>query len=156
MRPQAGRSSIYEPSTLMVHCKASCQTGPTGTADEDLAIVGSSTINGGTMNLASDTASAVITNANQAALTAAGTHAIETDAGGFTLEVAAGSAALTNVTRGWIRDLMGGIGGFASASQAAVVSDGAGPRLLLGSGWLDFVGLPTGSFSAQPFVVHWN
>jgi hypothetical protein len=52
---------------------------------------------------------------------------------------------------------MGGIGGFTSASQAAVVSDGAGgPRLLFGSGWLDFVGLPTGSFSAQPLVLHWN
>jgi hypothetical protein len=42
--------------------------------------------------------------ANQMALMAAGTHAIETDAARFTLEVAGGSAALTNFNRRWLRE----------------------------------------------------
>jgi hypothetical protein len=54
---------------------------------------------------------------------------------------------------------MGGIGGFTSASQAAaaISSDAAsGSKLLLSSELIDFVGIPTGSFSPQTFILHLN
>jgi hypothetical protein len=88
---------------------------------------------------------------------AAGSHAIEADATGMTLQVAGGSATVTNFnpTLDHI-DLIGGIGGFVLTSQAAaaVKSDGAGGAMLtMGSTVLDFLKVAPTSFTASTFSL---
>ncbi len=130
------------------------QTNPGGTADQDYTIAGPSLLNNGTIDLGSDTASAVVTQSNQMVFMAGGAHAIEIDASGFTLQVAGGSATLSDFNP--TADQIDLIGSYATAAQAAaaIVSDGQGGALLpVGAGSLDFLGVAPVSFSAQTFVV---
>jgi VCBS repeat-containing protein len=133
------------------------QTNAAGTLDQVFTMAGSSVFNGNTISLGTDTANVVLTQPNQMAFLAAGTHSIDVEASGFTLDVAGGSATLTNFNPVLDHvDLTSGIGGFTVASQAlaAVVSDGSGGSMLsMGLTKLDFSGTAPTAFLASTFLV---
>ncbi|MBS0562616.1 MAG: cellulase family glycosylhydrolase, partial [Proteobacteria bacterium] len=133
-------------------------TNAGGTADQLFTVASGSVLSGGTIQLGSDTANVVVTQPNQMVFLAAGNHAIEADASGFTLKVAGGSATVTNFNSAVdFVDLTSGIGGFTLASQAAaaVTSDGAGGSLLtMGSTTIDFLKVAPTSFTSSNFIMH--
>jgi VCBS repeat-containing protein len=133
------------------------QTNATGGADQDYAVVGPSVLNAGTTFLGDDTAVVTVTQPDQMVFLAAGTHAIANQSSSCTLDVTGGSATLTGFSPAADQvDLIGGIGGYATAAQAAsaVIADGAGGALLpLGTGSLDFAGVSPTAFSASTFVI---
>jgi endoglucanase len=132
-------------------------TNAAGTMDQDFTVSSASVLTGGTISLGNDTADVVVTQPNQMVFLAAGTHAVESDGTGFTLNVAGGSATLTDFNTATDHiDLMGGIGGYAVVSQAvaAIVSDGhGGASLALGGGSLDFVGVAPSSLTTKVFTL---
>jgi VCBS repeat-containing protein len=133
-------------------------TNAPGTLDQNFTVTATSVLNAGAIDLGMDLAAAIIALPNQMAFLAAGTHAIETDATGFILKVAGGSATLTNFNPAADQiDLMSGIGGFVTPSQAAaaVVSDGSGGAMLtMGTTNLDFLGVAPSAFSAGTFLMN--
>jgi hypothetical protein len=130
-----------------------------GTPDQVYTMAGPSVSNAGTISLGTDTANVVLAQPNQMVFLAAGTHAIDMEATGLTLQVGGGSASVANFNPATDQvSLIGGIGGFTAASQvlAALTSDGSGgTALALGSASsLDFLNTAPSTFTAAAFQIH--